>query len=83
MFENNIESELKTLVRKIVELPKNTEINLKTDFRNDLGYDSLDAVELIMAVEKKYNISITDEELEKVFTFKDLIRKVEEKLKND
>ena len=48
-----------------------------------LGYDSLDAVELIMAVEKKYNISITDEELEKVFTFKDLVKNVKEKLKNE
>jgi len=40
-------------------------------FVDDLGADSLDQVELIMAMEEEFNVSITDEEAEKIVTVQD------------
>ena len=42
-------------------------------FVDDLGADSLDQVELIMAMEEEFGISISDEEAEKIATVKDAI----------
>ena len=47
----------------------------------DLGADSLDAVELIMEVEKLINIAIPDDEAEKISTVGDLKKMVAEKTK--
>ncbi|WP_434327034.1 acyl carrier protein [Mesomycoplasma hyorhinis] len=46
-----------------------------------IGLDSLDFVELITELEEKYNIEITDEELLKAKTVKDVINLVESKVK--
>ncbi|KAF5078333.1 MAG: acyl carrier protein [Bacteroidales bacterium] len=46
-------------------------------FTNDLGADSLDTVELIMEFEKEFNISIPDEEAEKIGTVGDAINYIE------
>jgi acyl carrier protein len=48
---------------------------------NDLGADSLDAVEIIMNCEAEFQITIPDEDAQEVQTVKDLIDKVEEILK--
>lgn len=40
-----------------------SEIGLETSFKEDLGADSLDLYELIMALEEKYNLEISPEEL--------------------
>lgn len=42
-------------------------------FSNDLGLDSLDSVELIMAFEDEFSIEIPDEESEKIFTIDDAV----------
>jgi len=47
------------------------------NFTNDLGADSLDTVELIMEFEKEFNISIPDEEAEKIGTVGDAINYIE------
>ena len=44
----------------------------------DLSADSLDAVEIIMAIEDEYGIEIPDEEAEKFQTVRDLVKYVEE-----
>ncbi len=44
------------------------EVTLESSFTNDLGADSLDTVELIMEFEKEFDISIPDEEAEKIQT---------------
>lgn len=43
----------------------------------DLGADSLDAVELVMAVEEEFDIEVPDEEAEKLTTVQDIISHVE------
>lgn len=44
------------------------EVTPTASFTNDLGADSLDTVELIMEFEKEFNISIPDEQAEKIVT---------------
>jgi len=45
-----------------------SEVNLQAQFVNDLGADSLDTVELVMALEEEFDIEIPDEEAEKIQT---------------
>ena len=46
------------------------EVKLETSFIDDLGADSLDTVELVMAFEEEFKIKISDEETEKIQTVK-------------
>ena len=48
-------------------------IELTSSFIDDLGADSLDTVELIMAIEEEFDIEIPDEEAEKVVTVQDVV----------
>jgi acyl carrier protein len=49
-------------------------------FMEDLGADSLDTVELVMAFEKEFDIDIPDEEAEKLRTVGDALKYLQEKL---
>ncbi|GBD33335.1 MAG: acyl carrier protein [Gemmatimonadales bacterium] len=60
-----------------VEREKLTE---NASFMEDLGADSLDTVELVMAFEKEFDIDIPDEEAEKLRTVGDALRYLHEKL---
>jgi acyl carrier protein len=50
-----------------------SEVTNDASFTNDLGADSLDTVELIMEFEKEFDISIPDEEAEKIETVGDAV----------
>jgi acyl carrier protein len=50
-----------------------SDIKPESKFVDDLGADSLDLVELIMAFEDKFGIEISDEEAEKMVTIKDVL----------
>jgi len=49
------------------------DVVLTASFVDDLGADSLDQVELIMAMEEEFNVSISDEDAEKIRTVQDAI----------
>lgn len=53
-------------------------ITEKSSFKDDLGADSLDLFELVMALEEEFGIEIPTEELEKIETVGDVIKYVEE-----
>ncbi|MCS5708960.1 acyl carrier protein [Candidatus Berkiella cookevillensis] len=53
----------------------------ESKFVDDLGADSLDTVEMVMALEDEFKIEIPDEEAEKITTLRDAIRYIEEHLK--
>ena len=55
------------------------EVKLESRFVDDLGADSLDVVELVMALEEKFEIEIPDEEAEKIATVKDVVDYIEKK----
>jgi acyl carrier protein len=49
------------------------EINMEASFIDDLGADSLDIVELIMALEEEFDLEIPDKEAEKITTVGDAV----------
>ena len=49
------------------------EVKAESSFTNDLGADSLDTVELIMELEKEFNVTIPDSDAEKIQTVGDAI----------
>lgn len=53
------------------------EVTTEASFTNDLGADSLDTVELIMEFEKEFNLSIPDEEAEKIGSVGDAVTYIE------
>jgi len=55
------------------------QVDLTASFVDDLGADSLDIVELIMAFEEAFDLDIPDEEAEKIVTVKDAIDYIETK----
>ena len=57
-----------------------SEITSEASFVDDLGADSLDTVELVMALEEEFGIEIPDEEAEKIATVKDAVNYIEEHL---
>lgn len=64
---------------KVVEIVANElnvskdEITMETDIQTDLGADSLDAVELMMALEEEFDIQIPDEDAQNFKTIKDIV----------
>lgn len=53
------------------------EVKDEASFIDDLGADSLDTVELVMALEEEFNIEISDEDAEKISTVKDAVEYIE------
>ncbi len=49
------------------------EVTMESSFIDDLGADSLDIVELLMALEEEFDIEIPDEEAEKLVTVSDVV----------
>ena len=58
---------------------KAEEVTAQASFIDDLGADSLDTVELIMALEEEFNVEIPDEDAEKMTTVGDVIKYIEAK----
>ena len=54
------------------------EVSIESTFIDDLGADSLDIVELIMAFEEEFNIEIPDEAAEKIKTVQDVVTYIDQ-----
>lgn len=54
-------------------------VTIETNLMKDLEADSLDAVEIIMAIEDEYGIEVPDEDAEKFQVVSDIVKYVEEK----
>ncbi|BBU44026.1 acyl carrier protein [Pseudomonas monteilii] len=66
---SNIEERVKKIVAEQLGV-KEEEVTLEKSFVDDLGADSLDTVELVMALEEEFETEIPDEEAEKITTVK-------------
>lgn len=69
-------AEIETRVKKIVVEQlgvKEDEVTVDASFVDDLGADSLDTVELVMALEEEFETEIPDEDAEKIVTIKDAV----------
>lgn len=64
---DDIESKVKEIIVENLGVDAAT-VNPQASFVNDLGADSLDTVELVMALEEEFDIEIPDEEAEKIQT---------------
>ena len=77
MSEKSIEDKVRDII--VDQLGVNAEQVVKdARFIEDLGADSLDTVELVMAFEEEFSIEVPDEEAEKLQTVGDVISYVEE-----
>lgn len=61
---------------------KKEEVTNEAKFIDDLGADSLDTVELVMALEEEFGIEIPDEDAEKMVTVGEAIKYIEQKASN-
>jgi len=72
-----IEGKVKKIICEQLEVsPEN--VVPEASFMDDLGADSLDQVELIMAMEEEFGVSIPDEEAERISTVKDVIEYIKD-----
>lgn len=72
MTATNIEAKVKSIIADQLGVSED-EIKLESSFIEDLGADSLDIVELVMAMEEEFEIEIPDEEAENIKAVGDAI----------
>jgi acyl carrier protein len=71
-----VEEKVKSIIVEQLGVDAN-EVTAEASFVDDLGADSLDTVELVMAFEEEFNIEIPDEAAEKIQKVKDAIEYIE------
>jgi acyl carrier protein len=76
MTRQDIEKKVTDILVNILDVEPE-EVKSEANFRDELGGDSLDLVEVMMAVEHEFRISVTDEEADQVNTVADIIGLVE------
>ena len=77
---SEIESKVKEIIADKLGVDE-ADVKPEASFTNDLGADSLDTVELIMEFEKSFNITIPDDQAEKIATVGDAIPYIEKNKK--
>jgi acyl carrier protein len=79
MADGNVEDKVKDII--VEELGVEREkLTSEASFMEDLGADSLDTVELVMAFEKEFDIDIPDEDAEKLRTVGDAMKYLHDKI---
>ena len=75
---STVEQQVKKIVAEQLGV-KEEEVTNDASFVDDLGADSLDTVELVMALEEEFETEIPDEDAEKITTVKDAVEYIENK----
>lgn len=78
MNENEILEKLKNIIVDQLGV-ENEQVVPGANFIDDLGADSLDIVELVMAIEEEFDIQIEDADAENIVTVKDVIEYIKNK----
>ena len=72
MTATNVETKVKGIIAEQLGVSEE-EIKITSSFIEDLGADSLDIVELVMAMEEEFEVEIPDEEAETIKTVQDAV----------
>jgi acyl carrier protein len=75
---SNVEEKVKDIIAEELGVERD-KLTPEASFMEDLGADSLDTVELVMAFEKEFDIDIPDEEAEKLRTVGDALKYLHDK----
>jgi len=75
----SVEEKVKDIISEQLGVKKD-EIKIESSFIDDLGEDSLDTVEVVMALEEEFGIEIPDEDAEKITTVGQAISYIDEKV---
>ena len=78
MSQDDILSQVTKIVVEQLEVEE-SEVKAESNFVNDLGADSLDTVELVMALEEEFDIEIPDEAAEGITTVQQAVDYIKEK----
>ncbi|MEW6382212.1 MAG: acyl carrier protein [bacterium] len=78
----SIEDRVKEIITEQLGVDEK-EVTPDASFIDDLGADSLDTVELVMALEEEFDIEISDEDAEKIITVGDAVNYITENAKED
>ena len=72
-MSNTLETRVKKIIADQLGVEENALTNNEASFIDDLGADSLDTVELVMALEEEFDIEIPDEDAEKIATVQNAV----------
>jgi len=78
-MQDRIEQEVIDITSATLKIDKN-KISLASSITDDLGADSLDQVELMMAIEASFNQDISDEDASKISTIADIVNYIKTKI---
>jgi len=78
--KDNVSTKIKAIITCTSGIDQ-SEVTESSRLKNDLGIDSLDIVELIMAIEKEFGINIPDEMQDKYITVRDVIDDIKYRLR--
>jgi acyl carrier protein len=73
---SNVEGKVRQIICEQLGVNE-ADVTLDASFIEDLGADSLDIVELVMALEEEYDMEISDDEAEKIRTVQDVVNYIE------
>jgi acyl carrier protein len=76
---NTLSQQITELISKQVDIPQE-QVSLDSDFEADLGFDSLERVEFLMAVEEKFDIQVPDETGSEIRTVRQAVDLIEQSL---
>jgi acyl carrier protein len=76
----DVDAKVKKIISEQLGVPE-ADVKSEASFVNDLGADSLDTVELVMALEEEFGVEIPDEDAEKIATVQNAIDYIKAKAK--
>ena len=81
MSEEEIFEKVTTILKDQLSID-NKEVKLESQLIDDLGADSLDLVEISMALEEKFSIEVPDDQVESIHTVEDVVKFIHNNLDN-
>ncbi len=76
----DVDAKVKKIISEQLGVPE-ADVKPEASFVNDLGADSLDTVELVMALEEEFGVEIPDEDAEKISTVQNAVEYIKAKAK--